>query len=54
MGSFYNHVLQTFHQLRQWATTGIALTDVQDPLEYRAEENNGDYIPEATTNAFSP
>ena len=49
MGSFYNHVLQTFHQLRQWATTGIALTDVQDPLE-----NNGDYIPEATTNAFSP
>ena len=25
-----------------------------DPLEYGWEENNGDYIPATTTNAFTP
>ena len=53
MGSFYNHVLHILLQLRQWATAGKALIDVRDPLEYGWEENNGDYIPTTTTNAFA-
>ena len=54
MGSIYNHILCTFHQLRQWKTTCKALIDMTDPLEYGWEENNGDYIPATTTNAFTP
>ena len=33
MGSFYNHILHTFHQLRKPATAGEALIGVRDPLE---------------------
>ena len=54
MGSFYNHILHTFHQLRQWATDGEALIDLQDLLEYGWEENSGDYITATTANAFAP
>ena len=54
IGSFYNHILRTFHQIRQWATSGGAVIDVRDPLEYGWEENNGNYIPAKTTNAFAP
>ena len=54
MGSFYSHILRTLHQLRQWVTAGEALIDVRDALEYGWEENNGDYIPATTANAFAP
>ena len=54
MGSFYNHILCTFDQLRQGATAVEALIDVRNPLEYGWEENNGDYIPATTANAFAP
>ena len=54
MGSFYNHISHIFHQLRQCATTGEGLIDVRDPLEYGWEENNGNYIPAVTANAFTP
>ena len=39
--------------LRNWATAGEALIGVQDPLEYGWEENNVDYIPATTANAFA-
>ena len=54
MGSFYNHISHIFHQLRQCATTDEGLIDVRDPLEYGWEENNGNYIPAVTANAFTP
>ena len=54
MASFYNHILRTFHQLRQWENFGQALIDMWDPLGYKWEENNGDYIPATTANAFTP
>ena len=52
MGSFSNHILCTFHQLRQCKTTVDALLDVRDPLEYGWGEKNDDYIPATTANTF--
>lgn len=54
ISSFYKHILRSFHQLRQLATAGEALIDVQHPLEYGRKEKNGDYIPTTTANAFTP
>ena len=54
MGSFYNHILCAFHQLRQWPTTGEALIDVRNPLAYGWKENCGDYILVTTANVFAP
>ena len=53
MGSFYDNILCIFRQPRQWATAGKALIDKQDPLEHGWEENNGNYIPAITANAFA-
>ena len=48
--SFHNHILSSFHQLRQWATGVEALIDVRDPLEHRREENDSNYISATTAN----
>ena len=44
MGSIYNQILRTCHQLTQCETTGEALIDVLDPLECGWKENNGNDI----------
>ena len=54
MGSFYNHILHIFRQLRKWVTFGEARIGVRDPLEYGWEEDNVDYILAANVIAFAP
>lgn len=52
--SFHNHILSSFHQLRQWATDVEALIDVRNPLEHRREENNCNYISATAVNKLVP